>query len=507
MAGWNLPENTGRDERWLVDRQVYERRRDGVRYVAWSRSRQLGFAWLMALAFVAALAAGVGGTLAWQRYGDEIPAFAQLGRVVEAGAVWLGYEPPPAMVGSESPDADSLPPALADLDSARSRIAVLTAELNGLRDGRGNGPDLVTPAGDTAGEPADLRREVTMLRHERDAAREQIDALMQLTTQMKAELLQPQTGMVSGAALVGAVPPAELEKVLGRVAILESELASARDAGKAAADAAIAERDRARADLAEGQAAMRALQEGHDRLAARGDVVELALAARDDELARLGKQAAAKTEAARILEVDVASLTAERDAARADLDRTRGDRDAALQGERLRREALDAAVARLQAAEVSWATAEDPAAVAAERDRLAARVAELQAEMDDARMRADATGQELARLRADRAGVLSEAEGLRRQLLGGRPVDGAAQVGEGVATASAVATAMPVSASAIPIGGGGPVLQSELAEALARIKELDSRVVASERRNTELERYMGERAPPPSPPAPRRSAD
>lgn len=506
MAGWNLPENAARDERWLVDRQIYERRRDGVRYVAWSRSRQLGFVWLMTLAFVAALAVGVGGTLAWQRYG-EIPSFARLGRIVEAGAVWLGYAPPPATVGANAPDADDPPPALADLDSARSRIAVLTAELDALRHGQGARPDRVVAGGGSAGEPADLRREVTMLRHERDAAREQIDALMQLTAQMKAELVQTQAGMVSGAALVGAVPPAELEKAMGRVAILESELASARDAGKAATDAAIAERDRARAELAEGQAAMRALQEGHDRLAARGDDAERALAARDGELARLGGEAATRTEAARSLEASVASLAAERDAARADLDRTRGEREAALQGERLRREALDAALAKLQAAEVRWSTAEDPAAVAAERDRLAARVAELQAEMDDARMRADATGQELARLRGQLAGVAAEADDLRRQLLAGRPVGDAVQVAGGVAAASAVATAIAVSANVVPIGGAGPVLQSELAEALARIKELDSRVVASERRNFELERYMGERAPMPSPPAPRRPAD
>ena len=330
MAGRNLPEHAGRDERWLVDRQIYERRRDGVRYVAWSRSRQLGFVWLMAFALIAALSVGVGGTLAWQRYGGQMRASAKLERVLEAGAVWLGYEPPAAMAVSKFSGADGPPAFPGDLDAAQSRIAVLTAELNALRIGQGDGAEPASPAGD----PADLHRELTMLRHERDAAREQIDALMQLTAQMKAELGQMQMGMVSGAALVGAVPPAELEKALGRVALLESELASARDAGKAATDAALAERDRARADLAEGQAAMRTLRDDHDRLAARSDAFERTLAARNDEFARLGQEAAAKTEAARVLEASLASLTAERDATRADLDRTRGERDEALQGER-----------------------------------------------------------------------------------------------------------------------------------------------------------------------------
>ena len=72
MAGRRMPGHQEADSRWLVDRQVYERRRDGVRYVAWSRATQLRLIWLLVLLLL--LAGGLGGATvwAWQRLGPAM---------------------------------------------------------------------------------------------------------------------------------------------------------------------------------------------------------------------------------------------------------------------------------------------------------------------------------------------------------------------------------------------------------------------------------------------------
>jgi chromosome segregation ATPase len=386
-----------------------------------------------------------------------------------------------------------------------------------------------------------------LLRHERDAARGQIDALMQLTAQLKTEIAAAQTppsGATRTAATEAAVISAN-SAAQARVTQLEAELTSTRETSANAMGAALADRDRALASLSELDAAMRNLQAGYDRLAARVAEADEALSSRDRLLAEarqaaLEENAAAqtalravhddldsRTETMRQLGSTVAALEAEQKSMLADLERIRVERDDAVQAERAGREERDTISARLQSLDSHQRPAGDADLLKAERDHLAARISDLQAALDTAKSTGDGAAQELARAQGELAGAMIEVGSLRAALETAR-----ADLGQkdellaalpGLQARLAVAEARvaeldrpvtPAASEVVPAAtwtvvednsmvGVDPTLRDELAAALARIKDLGGRVVDSERRAAELERYLADRAPPPPPAAPR----
>lgn len=544
MAGRDLPGHHHADDRWLVDRQVYERRRDGVRYVSWSRSRQLRLAWLAAILLLLAGGLGAFSFWAWQRLGPDLIAVLPVdiqARIV--GWIDLGHAAPADAQQRQLRNA--LDEALRERDSARAKLAELGARVEAAAM-----PDQVegAPGGQPAraaartAPAADPDLEMTLLRHERDAAREQIDALMQLTTQLKAELGERSAGR---EAVVQPVMS------MGAAAKLESDLESAREATRKA----LTERDALQAKLLEASAAAQALQASHDSLAGRIAETERALADRDRLLsegrgelatarealaeARDAAQAAglanqamvqelrsdldARTETARALQSEVAALEARLAGLEGQLERTRAERDEAMQAERAGREQRDAMAARLQALD-GERSAGDSRLVSAERDQLAARLGESQAALADAKSAAERANEQLLEARGALAGANSEAESLRQALESARselrrkeellaaaaqPVPPSLADTGGTATAAAAPAAsgsgvVPAATwTVIEEAEAGTSQAEELEAALARIDDLAARLSASEQRTADLERYLGDQAPPPPPLAPR----
>lgn len=510
MAGRDLPGHQESDSRWLVDRQVYERRRDGVRYVTWSRSRQLGWVWLVALLIVLAMGAGAASVLAWQRLAPDLVALLPA-ELRSAISPWI------------SRDATTAPAtAMAGRDAPRPEPAAATAVV-----------DPSTPGG------VGFELEMTLLRHERDAARQQIDALMQLTAQLKSELaVMPASGR-SGAD-TGADGL--------RLDQLEAELAAAQRA----VGGVTAERDEALGKLEEAERAIVGLQTSYDRLAGRaadaeqalvdtrqaGEAAQSALAdvrsaalaeslSGQQAIARLQDELRARLETLRTIESESAALRAKQASLEAELTRVGTERDQAVQAERMGREERDSLTAQLRSIDGQRAIG-DPQLLRAERDQLAARVGELQANLDDARTAADETGRRLAESQGELGGASRDAETLHRalddaraelaqkdRLLSGVP---ALQARLAIAEAKISVIERPAAfpepaADVVPTAMWTIVedaaeaddgsLRQELATALARIKELAARASASEQRTADLERFVGDRAPPPPPVAPR----
>ncbi len=550
MAGRDLPGHQDVDSRWLVDRQIYERRRDGVRYVTWSRGRQLRLVWLVGLLLMAAAGLGGASVWAWQRIAPgliaAIPPAARSAATDRAGDGMPAATPDPRLHALEAArDA-----ALRERDAALARLAEMTSP---PRSAEAHSAPVPTPpaagAAVTATEASaggDLQLETTLLRHERDAARQQIDALMQLTAQLKAELAGRQSPLSAPVATAGVVDDR---------AAMQVELAGLRQAR----DEAVGERDRLQAGLRDAEAAARALQTNYDRLAGRVSDAEQALAARDlqvaetrkavataeDALAEVRRTAAAEAAAAqaaqhslreqldvqgaasRKLEAGKAAVEAERASLRAELERIAAERDQAMAAERAGREERDALASRLQSLDEGRQPAEAGLA-AAERDQLLARAAELQASLDAAKATADESGRRLVQAQGELAGARQSADGLRQALdaartelagkeellaavpaLQARLALAEAKVAETVPAPGAEATMVPMATWTVVEDGGDKVaagtLREELATALLRIKELAGRVSESESRAAELERYLGSMAPPPPPMAPRQA--
>ena len=204
MAGRELPGQADADTRWLVDRQVYERRRHGVRYVSWSRTTQVRLVWLVSILLFLAVGLGAASVWAWLRYAPELVA-AMPAPLRSQLAAW-------DLDGGAMPDAARLRELEAARDLAlRERDAVL-AELAAARAAATAAPPAPPPTPAVAVESGEPGLETTLLRHERDAAREQIDALMQLTTQLKAELAGAGRNVAANGAGqgidAGKTPPA-----------------------------------------------------------------------------------------------------------------------------------------------------------------------------------------------------------------------------------------------------------------------------------------------------------
>ncbi|HMR31623.1 MAG TPA: hypothetical protein PKA13_10630 [Geminicoccaceae bacterium] len=540
MAGRDLPGHHRADDRWLVDRQVYERRRDGVRYVSWSRARQLRLAWLAVILLILAGGLGALSFWTWQRLGPELTVMLPA-KVQARIATWTGLGQP---VADSRQLRQALDEALRERDAARAKLAELVAavEPSAVSSEQPNGPPAeppgtASPRGRLAADP-DL--EMTLLRHERDAAREQIDALMQLTSQLKAELGERSAGR---EAVVQPVVG------MGAVAKLESDLESAREATRKA----LTERDALQAEPAEAGTAAEALQASHDSLAGRMEQAELALAARDQMLADarrelaaaqavaaeardaaqagvLADQAAmqglrdgldAPTRAMRALESEVAGLRARLAGLEQQLERTRVERDEAAQAHRAGREQLEAMTARLQSL-AQGRPASDAGLSVAEREGLTASLAEARNAFEEARSAADRAAQQLLAANSELAVARREVEGLRQELASARsevrlkeqalaeipaPKD-PLSLAKGVAEAPTAESPGPhvVSVATWTVvedsdSAAGP--QVELAAARARIDELVARLSASEQRAADLERYLGDRAPAPPPVAPR----
>ena len=544
MAGRDLPGHDA-DGRWLVDRQVYERRRDGVRYVSWSRSRQLRLAWLAVVLLV--LAAGLGGFSFWagQRLGPELVSMLPVDMQARI-ATWVELGQPAATDDRERQLRNALAEALRERDAARAKLAEQSARAEPavVPSDQGDGP-VVAPAdqaGTRPGLAADPDLEMTLLRHERDAAREQIDALMQLTTQLKAELGERSAGRD------GVVEPVVS---MAAVSKLESDLESAREATRKA----LTERDALQAKLLGAATAAQALQASHDELAGRAAQAELALAGRDDlveegrkeleaaqaalaearDAAEAGARASqaamqdlrsdldARTEAAGSLQSEIATLQARLTGLEAQLERTKAERDQAVQADRSGREQLDAMAARLQARNDAPSVG-DAERLGPERDRSAAGLAAARIAVEDARSEAEQVGQQLLAARSELAGARSEAEGLRQALasanaelnLKDQALAAVATLQLPLALADAKGTTgAPTAASPEPAvvpaatwtvvedGNAASRPEAELDAALTRIDELVARLAASEQRSADLERYLGDRAPPPPPIAPR----
>jgi hypothetical protein len=323
MAGRHPPGSHEPDRRWLVDRQIYERRADEVHLVTWTRRRQVAALWaVMALLGIAA-AVGGGVVWAWQRHDLEL---SEIARVVLPAEKQRATDPRPA-AGPAAAPVDGGAPAREverlraqardaeaarqeserELAAARARIEALELELAAAR---AAGPAEAGPAA-RATDAVDLEVEVTLLRHERDAAREQIDALMQLSSHLKEELARAEAGRapaVDGAdePLTSDAGTAELHRSRGRELVLSTALERLREEFDGRIETLEGERDQALAALAAAQT----------ELEARG----------------------ARTHA---LEASVTALEGDLAAVRAELDEAKGERDATL----ARRAAAEAGIA------------------------------------------------------------------------------------------------------------------------------------------------------------------
>ena len=293
------------------------------------------------------------------------------------------------------------------LAEALSRIALLEAELGrgdatDIDDGVGFAPD---PERDPAEQVESMALEIRLLQRERNAARRQIDQLMQANASLQDEVaaLSEQTHTPKAD---GGTDPAREEELVR----LEDELAAAR----AELERRQAEIDRAAKEHAAALAALGTERDALERdlAAARARAAELeaglsaaneALTSSNDEVLRLDRLVAEARAQARNLE-------AERTALREDKARIEAARDEAQAGLASAREKIAALADELVTAR------NEAARVAPLEEELAALRTQLAAASDEAAALRTAREQDRATMADLEAAASAAAEDAARQL-------------------------------------------------------------------------------------------